>query len=146
MLKKLNDVIFQCLWRHSCQFKVQNFSKFFWLGLVLPTLKKVPPPMLWATPKRNSKHYFTLTCRFRRRPLKVRFASYASSTNSSVTIVAGEFDDRSLTKVFNSTNTLHSSMIWSAYFTTLAGSFNWAKVFNKFLVFLMNWLMSCCWK
>jgi len=45
MLKKVNDVIFQSLWRHSCQFKPQNFSTFFWLGLVPPTLKKVLPPM-----------------------------------------------------------------------------------------------------
>jgi len=29
MLKKVNSVIFQCLWRHSCQFKPQRFSILF---------------------------------------------------------------------------------------------------------------------
>jgi len=28
MLTKVNDVIFQCLWRHSCQFKPQIFFYF----------------------------------------------------------------------------------------------------------------------
>jgi len=28
MLTKVNDVIVQCLWRHSCQFKSQKFSSF----------------------------------------------------------------------------------------------------------------------
>jgi len=46
MLKKVNGVIFQCLWRHSFQFKAQNISQVFDLDLCLPTLKKVPPPML----------------------------------------------------------------------------------------------------
>jgi len=46
MLTEANDVIFQCLWRHSCQFKSQKFSMFFDLHLCPPTLKKVPPPMI----------------------------------------------------------------------------------------------------
>ena len=40
-----NDVMFQCLWRHSCQFKRQKFCIIFWRALVPPTLIKVPPPM-----------------------------------------------------------------------------------------------------
>jgi len=39
MLTKVNDVLFQCLWGHSCQFKPQKFSIFFWLTL-LPRLWK----------------------------------------------------------------------------------------------------------
>jgi len=29
MLKKVNSVIFQCLWSHTCQFKPQKFPKCF---------------------------------------------------------------------------------------------------------------------
>jgi len=35
-----NDVIFQCLWRHSCQFKPQKFSIVFFLGTCAPPLWK----------------------------------------------------------------------------------------------------------
>jgi len=45
MLTKVNDVIFQCLWCHSCQFKLQIFSSFFDVHLWPPTLKIVAPPM-----------------------------------------------------------------------------------------------------
>jgi len=40
MLTKVNDVIFQCFWRHSCQFKPQKFSIDFWRSLVPPHFEK----------------------------------------------------------------------------------------------------------
>jgi len=45
MLTKVNDVIVQCLWRHSSQFKSQKCFTFFDVHLFPPTLKIVPPPM-----------------------------------------------------------------------------------------------------
>jgi len=45
MLKKVNDFIFQRLWRRSCRFKSQKCSSFFDVHLCAPTLKIVPPPM-----------------------------------------------------------------------------------------------------
>ena len=45
ILTKFNDVIFQCLRCHSCQFKSQKFSSFFDVLLCPPTLKTVLPPM-----------------------------------------------------------------------------------------------------
>ena len=45
-----NDVIFKCLWRHSCQFKPQKFSiVYFVVHLCPPTFKKFLPPMLLTT-------------------------------------------------------------------------------------------------
>jgi len=41
-----NDVIFQCLSRHSCQFKPQKCPIVFQRALVPTNLKKVPPPMV----------------------------------------------------------------------------------------------------
>jgi len=45
MLTKVNDVIFQWMWHHSCQFQSQKFSSFFYVHLCPPNLKIVPPPM-----------------------------------------------------------------------------------------------------
>jgi len=41
MLTKVIDVIFQCLWCHSCLCKVH---KYFWCAIVPSALKKVPQP------------------------------------------------------------------------------------------------------
>jgi len=39
MVTKVIDVIFQCLWCHSCQFKLQKLSSFFDVHL-FPPLRK----------------------------------------------------------------------------------------------------------
>jgi len=51
MLTKVNDIKFQCLWCHSCQFRSQKLSSFFDVRLCRPTLKLVPPPMRRLTVK-----------------------------------------------------------------------------------------------
>ena len=40
MLTKVNDVMFQCLWRHSCQFKLQKFSIVFLMCTCAPHFVK----------------------------------------------------------------------------------------------------------
>jgi len=44
MLTKFIDVILQCLWRHSYQFKPKNFSRIFWVALVPPLWKRLRHP------------------------------------------------------------------------------------------------------
>jgi len=39
MLTEVNDIIFQCSWCHSCQFKSKNFFIFFDVHLCLPLWK-----------------------------------------------------------------------------------------------------------
>ena len=51
VLTKPNDVIFYCLWRHSCQFKPHKlFIVFLFAFVPPPTLRKVPPPMTKPIP------------------------------------------------------------------------------------------------
>ena len=40
-----NDIIFQCMWRHSCLFNHKNLWSFFDVHLCPPTLKSAPRPM-----------------------------------------------------------------------------------------------------
>jgi len=50
-----NDVIFQSLWRHSCQFKPQFFYSFLTCTCIPPLWKRFRHPCLWS-PVRLSVH------------------------------------------------------------------------------------------